>query len=485
MKTQSKILQSHRAALRILYVLSDFITACIAFFIFDNLRYRLLNLEIEYNGIYNFLFSSKLICEQFLFPLFILFVYWLSGFYNSGNLIEKSRVQDFINTFLTSIVNTIAIILILMLDDGVQIHSINYILICALFILLLIPTYLSRLTITAFNVRYHKKNPIIRNTLIIGADESALQLYDKLHKRERLCVNNIIGFVYLPGTDDNKKQEYLRNKPVWELHGIIDICNKYDIQQVIVSNNAFSDVLLSYLLENLFPLDISVKIEPSIQSYSVSNIKINDILGVPFIDLTHSSLSSCESNIKRLADVVISIVAIVSLLPLYIILSILIKTTSKGGIFYKQERIGRKKTKFNIYKFRSMRVDAEINGPQLSCDNDSRITYIGQFMRKYRLDELPQFWNVLKGEMSLVGPRPERKFYIDQIVKIAPYYNLIFQIRPGITSWGMVNFGYAKNVDEMVARTKYDLLYINNMSIKLDLKILIYTFRTIFRGEGL
>ena len=132
-----------------------------------------------------------------------------------------------------------------------------------------------------------------------------------------------------------------------------------------------------------------------------------------------------------------------------------------------------------------MRVDAEINGPQLSCDNDSRITYIGQFMRKYRLDELPQFWNVIKGEMSLVGPRPERKFYIDQIVKIAPYYNLIFQIRPGITSWGMVKFGYAKNVDEMVARTKYDLLYINNMSIKLDLKILIYTFRTIFRGEGL
>ncbi len=485
METQRQILYNHRIVLRILYCLADYITASVAFFIFDFLRYSFLHLENSYSTFASFIFSTKLILEQALFPIFILGVYWLSGYYNKDSIIEKSRVQDFFNTFHTSIFNTIAIFLILMIDDGVPVHSTNYILFGILFILLFLPTYLLRLVITALNVRYHKSNPIIRNTLVIGVDDTARQLYLKLVKRERLNVNNIIGFIEIPDKSKNSETNKFCNKPVWKLDTIKDICKRYDITQVIVSKNAFSEETLSYLLENLFPMDISVKIEPSLQSYTMSNIRINDILGVPFVDLTHSNLSDFESNVKRLSDIVISIVAIIILSPLFLILSILVKTTSDGEVFYKQERIGRRRARFNIYKFRSMYNGAENNGPQLSCDNDSRITPLGQFMRKYRLDEIPQFWNVLKGEMSMVGPRPERKYYIDRIIKKAPYYNLIFQIRPGITSWGMVKFGYAKNIDEMVARTKYDLLYINNMSIRLDLKIIVYTFRTIFRGEGM
>ena len=132
-----------------------------------------------------------------------------------------------------------------------------------------------------------------------------------------------------------------------------------------------------------------------------------------------------------------------------------------------------------------MKVDAEANGPTLSTLDDPRITKLGKIMRKYRLDELPQFWNVVKGDMSLVGPRPEREYYIKQIIKIAPYYSLVHQVRPGITSWGMVKFGYASNVDEMISRLKYDLLYIENVSLAVDLKIIFYTINTVFTGKGI
>jgi len=203
------------------------------------------------------------------------------------------------------------------------------------------------------------------------------------------------------------------------------------------------------------------------------------------VDISKADMSESTINLKRTSDIIISIIALILISPLILILSILIKCDSKGPIFYKQKRIGYHKKPFNIYKFRSMKVDAEANGPTLSTLDDPRITKLGKVMRKYRLDELPQFWNVVKGDMSLVGPRPEREYYIKQIIKIAPYYSLVHQVRPGITSWGMVKFGYASNVDEMISRLKYDLLYIENVSLAVDLKIIFYTINTVFTGKGI
>ena len=137
-----------------------------------------------------------------------------------------------------------------------------------------------------------------------------------------------------------------------------------------------------------------------------------------------------------------------------------------------------------MYKFRSMRVDAEKEGPSLSSKKDKRITIWGRTMRKWRMDELPQLWNIIKGEMSLVGPRPERKFYVDQIVLQHPEYKYLFKVKPGLSSWGMVKFGYASTIEEMLGRMPYDLMYVENISLLLDLRIMILTLLILLKGEG-
>jgi len=208
------------------------------------------------------------------------------------------------------------------------------------------------------------------------------------------------------------------------------------------------------------------------------------ILGVPLIEISHHLMPAWQENIKNITDIILSVLALIILSPLCLFLMVGVKLSSKGPILYSHERIGRYGKPFTIYKFRSMYVNAEINGPELSSKNDTRITKFGRFMRKSRLDEIPNFFNVIKGDMSLVGPRPERKYYIEKIVKRAPHYLHLLKVKPGITSWGQVKFGYAEDVDQMVKRLKYDMIYLDNMSLYVDIKIIIYTLLTIVRRKG-
>ncbi|HEX3024451.1 MAG TPA: sugar transferase [Chitinophagaceae bacterium] len=191
-----------------------------------------------------------------------------------------------------------------------------------------------------------------------------------------------------------------------------------------------------------------------------------------------------ESILKRLFDLIISVAALILLSPVLLIIAVITKLTSKGSVLYKQERIGHNEKPFTIFKFRSMYADAEKNGPALSSDHDERITAWGKFMRTWRLDELPQLWNIAIGDMSLVGPRPERKFYIDQLVQQSPQYSNLLKVKPGLTSWGMVKFGYASSVEEMVQRMEYDLMYIKEASLLLDIRIILHTFSLVISGKG-
>ena len=233
-----------------------------------------------------------------------------------------------------------------------------------------------------------------------------------------------------------------------------------------------------------YPSGKAIWVVPRVYDMLTGAARIGELDGKPMVPITEHKMSDSGLCIKRACDVVIAGLSLIILSPLYALIAVLIRCSSKGPVLYRQERIGLHGVPFKIFKFRTMTVDAEPDEPQLSAVDDPRVTKIGHWLRKYRLDELPQMWNVLMGDMSLVGPRPERAFFIAQIQEQAPYYCLIYKIRPGLTSWGPIRVGYTDTIAKMVERLNYDIVYMENMSIALDIKILFYTIGVLFNGKG-
>lgn len=461
---------------RLKYLFSDWLAGNIAFFLFNIVRYKLLT-EIVGSDLEGFLFSPKLISEQIIVPLAMLGINWLSGYYNEP--FGKSRLQEFLTTLLSSAVNSFLVFLILLIDDNTGKRMLNYELILSFWGMTFLLCYLGRILITGRALTNFRNRHWQMRALIIGNSEVAHKVAEKLLEEPCRISYDIIGFVEIPG-EEGSAGTY----PVYRLEDLADLCGKEKIDRFIIATKTIDEEKILNLIYHLFPFNLSIRIAPDTYSIITSSIRLKDIYGDAFVDITSPAISESSKNLKRTFDVVISVGMLILLSPLMVIIGLLVRLDSPGKIIFAQERVGWKQKPFRIFKFRTMSEDAEKDGPGLSDVNDPRVTDIGRILRKYRLDELPQFWNVLIGDMSLVGPRPERRFYIEQIRERAPYYALVCQVRPGITSWGMVKYGYASTVSQMVERTKYDLIYLSNMSLTLDLKILIYTLLTVIEGKG-
>lgn len=462
---------------RVKYVALDFVMSSVAFLLFDIFRYYYFNCYHPINGLSAYLGSAKLLAEQLTIPVMMLATYWLSGYYNIP--FNKSRLQELITTLLSAACNSLLIYFALLINDPLVRRTESYEVITVLFLLLLTLTYVGRLTLTQNAIRQLSRHKWNINTLIVGNSRMARKTAFELSKSTSKLGYNIVGFVRIDGEKDADD-----SKAVFHTDELPDVCRRLHIDQLILSPQNLDENSAMKLLYRLFPLNIPIKIAPDTLSFLTRGIHLQDIYGEPLMDLTSPGCSESTKNVKRLIDIILSSAALILLTPVYLAITVCILVSSGRPVIFLQERIGYRHKKFNIIKFRTMRNDAEKEGPRLSSESDPRITPVGHTLRKYRLDELPQFFNVLKGDMSLVGPRPEREFFIEQIVRKAPWFSLIHQVRPGITSWGMVKYGYASDVDQMVRRARYELIYLANMSLMVDLKIMIYTIKTVITGKG-
>ena len=461
-------------------LLSDFGAAVVAWIAFFGLRRYLLQ---EVSGGVPFkpdeLFSLGLAAVAI--GGFWLGLYALFGHYRA--IFRKSRVRELVSLSQVAVLGCLIVFFALLLDDaGVHYYRAYYKTVTAYFLLHFVCASVTRLIAVTSIQRKVLRRDIAFNTLLIGANARAAEVFRELETYNRHLGLRFVGYVPVFDSPDPHLPRELRNLGFYSR--LPELVAEHQIEEVVIAIEPAEHKTIEEILALLDEVSVRVSILPDLYQILLGSVKVNHLFGTPLIEIKQDLLPVWQAVVKRMIDVVASAVFLLLFSPGYAAIALMVRWSSPGPIFYGQERIGLGGLPFKIWKFRSMYIDAERAGPALSSDHDPRITRWGRFMRKVRLDELPQFWNVVRGDMSLVGPRPERQFFIDQIVQHAPHYRHLHRVRPGITSLGQVKYGYASTVEEMVKRLRYDILYIENMSLAMDFRVMLFTIKIILEGRG-
>ncbi len=458
---------------KILVVVVDFITINLAFLAYFTFRVQ--------SG-----WFELVVMPEFLLPMLVVYFYWLVIFTFVGmyrTWFAASRFDEISTLFKASFVGIFILFFIIFIDDYIHgIASATRILIFIYWGFFLFFVGAGRLFIRSFQRNLLIRGIGRRNALIVGFNPKANEVHEELLKAKALGLD-VKGYVSV--RDGSVGKEYQNVSVLNTYENIQKVIDEHQINEVIIALEKENHEILIDIISKCEPKNVRLKIVPDLYEILSGQARTMQIYGVPLIDIMPELMPEWEKKLKRALDIIVSLLILIITLPVIIITSIAIKIDSKGPVFFRQERCGFNGRIFNIYKFRSMYEDAEKHtGPVWSTKDDPRVTRIGKIIRKLRIDEIPQMFNVLKGEMSLVGPRPERPFFVEKLSGELPYYNRRFKVRPGITGWAQVKHKYDESIEDVKIKLRYDLFYIENMSLRMDFKILFRTIFVVLFGKG-